>query len=162
MGVEGGTCVHRYKKYTVRQHSRRSTYTLSLSLTCGRRGFVCPLSLGVDLDYVVRRGGGVILRLKDTHTHFFLLSQISTHFHTSTSHDAPPQGHIMSRACDKSHIAVVGGGGGEGEQTVRLAGPASAGVFVCLCCLCLTVSFSVLTAAADLSFPRGLCERTEM
>lgn len=45
-----------------------------------------------------------------------------------------PKGHIISQACNKE----------------------SGSTSVC------SVSFSVLIAAADLSFPRGLCERTEM
>lgn len=114
--------------------SQLSFYTLSLSPKCGRRGLVCHLSLGGDLDYAVRRGGELILQLKDTHTDFSLLSQITSDFPPSTSHCAPPQGNIMSRACDKEPHSSSGGGSGGGgwEQTVRLAGPASAGVFLYL------------------------------
>lgn len=96
----------------------------------------------------------------DTHTRTLLssLSQISTHFHPSTPHCAPPLGHIMSWPCDKEPGSSGGGGGGVGAdcQTGR------AGFSWSLPLSALSVSFSVLIAAADLSFPRGLCERREM
>lgn len=121
-----------------------SSYALSLSLTCGRRGLVC-YPRGGDLDYLV------------THTHT-LLSQISIHFHPSTPHCVLPQGQIMSWACDKEPGSSRRGEGGVGAdcQTGR------AGFSRSLPLSAPSVSFSVLAAAADLSVPRGLCERREM
>lgn len=51
----------------------------------------------------------------------------------------------------KSRISAVGGGSRPSDLLGQLQLESS---YVSLC-LCLTVSFSVLTAAADLSFPRG-------
>lgn len=64
----------------------------------------------------------------------------------------------MSWPCDKEPGSSGGGGGGVGAdcQTGR------AGFSWSLPLSALSVSFSVLIAAADLSFPRGLCERREM
>lgn len=100
------------------------------------KGRSCLLSLGSDLDYLV------------THTNLHPIS-----IHPSTSHRAPPPGHIMSRACEQepggSRGWRFGGGGG---QTVRLARRASAGVFLCLPCLSLSVYLQRLSACP---FPEG-------
>ncbi len=123
--------VRRYSKNTARRHRETAgclRCTVTFSDMWKKRS--CLLSLGGDLDYLVTH--------TQTHTSLFSLkSQISTHFHPSSSHCAPPLGHIMSRACDKE--PGNSGGGGWGGQTVRLAWQASAGVFLCLPCLSLSV-----------------------
>lgn len=138
-------CVHRSIKYATGRY-------------CGQPAIILCIVTFPDMwkersCLLSQRGWSGLLG----HTHTFL-SQISIHFHLSTPHCVLPQGHIMTWACDKEPGSSRRGEGGVGADCQA----GRAGFSWSLPLSALSVSFSVLAAAADLSVPRGLCERREM
>lgn len=114
------------------------------SLISGRKGLVCCLWEGI-----------LIIRWHThTHTSLFCLKSPPISFHLILTVNCL-KAVLWAGPVIKSQALVVGVEGAD-RQTGQ------AGFSWSLPLSPLSVSLSVLIAAADLSFPRGFCERTEM